>query len=124
MALPKLYLQEGARWRRHRPRWLLVERTFVGGLWRSSQAAFRGWATTTTTEATLPMLPPLYKVLHLSWHALSMFVESLGRSTPTRMVASHLITWHVLTATLQLKGALGLRHELSLKVCPCGTARP
>ena len=86
MALPKLYLQEGARWRRRRPRWLLVERTFVGGLWRSSQAAFRGWATTTTTEATLPMLPPLYKVLHLSWHALSMFVESLGRSTPTRMV--------------------------------------
>ena len=56
-------LQEGARWRRRRPRWLLVERTMVAGLWRASQAAFRGgWATTRTTEATLPMVPALYKV--------------------------------------------------------------
>ncbi len=57
-------MRQGKRWRRRKPRWLLVERVRVHGLWRASQAAFRGgWATTAAPQATLPMLPPVYKVL-------------------------------------------------------------
>ena len=60
---PGAWLVQGARWRRRRPRWLMLERVRVHGLWRASQAAFRGaWASTACTQPSLPMLPGSLKV--------------------------------------------------------------
>jgi len=50
------------KWRRRRARWLMAERTYITGIWRASQAAYRPWATTAHPRATPDMIPPTTKV--------------------------------------------------------------
>eukprot|EP00873_Tetraselmis_striata_P045158 jgi/Tetstr1/465422/TSEL_010106.t1 len=50
-------------WKRHRPRWLTIERCFLHNLWRASQAAYRPWASTACLEPSLDMVPPAYRQL-------------------------------------------------------------
>jgi hypothetical protein len=57
-----MLLQEGAVWRRRRPRWLAIEKVNAHSLWRASQKSFRWWASTECTEATLDMISRTYKV--------------------------------------------------------------
>ena len=40
----------------------MAERTYITGIWRASQAAYRPWATTMCPRATQGMIPPTTKV--------------------------------------------------------------
>ena len=58
------YGEGGRKWGRRRPRWLMVERTYLHSLWRASQAAHRWWATPDTPSAPLASIPVMHKVGH------------------------------------------------------------
>lgn len=40
----------------------MVERTYLHGLWRASQAANKAWATTDSPAMTLEQIPVMHKV--------------------------------------------------------------
>ncbi len=40
----------------------MAERTYITGIWRASQAAYRPWATTSYPRAMPDMIPPTTKV--------------------------------------------------------------
>lgn len=54
-------IQEGLRWVKRWPRWLVVDRVWVQVLWRGSQAAFRPWL------ATQYLDPPASAVPSTTW---------------------------------------------------------
>ena len=47
--------------KRHRPRWLAIERVYLHGLWRASQATYRPWITTSRCEPDMEMVPKAYR---------------------------------------------------------------
>ncbi|KAL0045726.1 hypothetical protein WJX82_002854 [Trebouxia sp. C0006] len=55
--------QGGGKWGRRRPRWLMVERTYLHSLWRASQAAHKRQATSEHPSAPLDRIPPMHKAL-------------------------------------------------------------
>lgn len=56
------YLEGGGRWGKRRPRWLMVERTYLHGLWRTSQAAHKANATADAPAVPLHLIPTMHKV--------------------------------------------------------------
>ncbi|KAL0043408.1 hypothetical protein WJX79_003790 [Trebouxia sp. C0005] len=66
--------QGGGKWGRRRPRWLMVERTYLHSLWRASQAAHKSQATSDHPSTPLDRVPPMHKalvqqLLHFSLHS-------------------------------------------------------
>lgn len=57
-----LQYQGGGKWGRRRPRWLMVERTYLHSLWRASQAAHKSQATSDHPSTPLDRIPPMHKV--------------------------------------------------------------
>ncbi len=57
-----LQYQGSGKWGRRRPRWLMVERTYLHSLWRASQAAHKSQATSDHPSAPLDRIPPMHKV--------------------------------------------------------------
>ncbi|DBA73425.1 TPA: hypothetical protein ACH3X1_011462 [Trebouxia sp. C0004] len=55
--------QGSGKWGRRRPRWLMVERTYLHSLWRASQAAHKSQATSDYPSAPLDLVPPMHKAL-------------------------------------------------------------
>ena len=71
-----LQYEQGGKWGRRRPRWLMVERAYLHNLWRASQAAHKWWATPDNPSAPLDCIPPMHKVSsHKSLHDL-LFLHS------------------------------------------------
>ena len=60
------YGEGGSKWGRRRPRWLMVERTYLHGLWRASQAAHKAWATAECPSMGLMQIPVMHKVCCLT----------------------------------------------------------
>ena len=56
------YLDGGGKWGKRRPRWLMVERTYLHGLWRTSQAAHKANATADVPAVPLHLIPTMHKV--------------------------------------------------------------
>ena len=64
------------RWRRRRAGWLMAERTYITGIWRASQAAYRPWVTTAHPLATLDMIPPTIMVPLHSQTVLTLLLRT------------------------------------------------
>lgn len=65
-ALIKLCIKmQGAasKWTKRRPRWLVVERCHLHGMWRASQAKYKWFATTNRPATTVDDVPPTVKVM-------------------------------------------------------------
>ena len=56
----------------------MAERTYITGIWRASQAAYRPWVTTLHPRATLDMIPPTVKV---QLHRRCLRLQSLGEAS-------------------------------------------
>lgn len=50
----------GKKWRRRRPRWITIEKVFLGLQWRASQAHYRWFASASNPKVLLENIPSLY----------------------------------------------------------------